>query len=75
MKLTKREAKRSGKGLNSENTTVYRDVSKGENRTTSWSETVKKIITVIENKKPDLNRFETLTSAISVEHCNKLQVC
>ena len=35
MKLTKCEAKRSGKGLNSENTTVYRDVSKGENRTTS----------------------------------------
>ena len=37
MKLTKREAKRSGKGFNSENTAVHRNVSKGENRTTSRS--------------------------------------
>ena len=37
MKLTEREAKRSGKGFNSENAAVHRNVSKGENRTTSRS--------------------------------------
>ena len=72
MKLTKGEAKRSGKGFNSENTAVHRNVSKGENRTTSRSWTLKKIITVLEKKKSDLYRFETLTSATSVQRCNRL---
>lgn len=64
MKLTKREAKRSGKGLNSENTAVHRNVSEGENR--------KKIITAIEKEKSDWYGFDTFTSAISVQRFNKL---